>query len=96
MQKLIHALFGGGDDKVIERIFTFRITNWDQVLKDDPEAIEQVKSELVHNSVFPDRIDVSQQLFRVYTEDSSVLETEILEIIRRFGFNAEFCDTSVT
>lgn len=91
MQKLIHALFERGNSKkAIERTFSFQVTNWDQVLKNDPEAIENVKRELVHESVFPDRIDVSQQLFRVYSEEPSVSATKVLEIIRRFGFDAEF------
>lgn len=89
---LLRALFGRGTiSKARERTFTFRVTNWDQVLKDEPEAIEHAKRELVHNSVFPDRIDVSQQLFRVYTEEPSISATEILDILRRFGFDAEFC-----
>ncbi len=75
--------------KEIERIFTFRITNWDQVLKNDPDAIENVKRELVYDGIFPDRIDVSRQLFRVYTEEPSISAIEVLETIRRFGFDAE-------
>ncbi len=97
MQNLIRALFGREDDKkVTERTFAFRVTNWDQVLKKDPEAIEHVKHELVHESVFPDRIDVSQQLFRVYTEELSVSATRVLETIRRFGFDAEFSSINDT
>jgi len=91
MKTLMSALLGEGTSKkASERTFTFRVTNWDQVLELDPEAIEHVKRELVHNSVFPDRIDVSQQLFRVYTEELSISATEILDTLRRFGFDAEF------
>ncbi len=97
MKTLMGALSGEvTSKKARERTFTFRVTNWDRVLKLDPEAIERAKRELVHKSVFPDRIDVSQQLFRVYTEEPSISATEILDTLRRFGFDAEFQGVSAT